>query len=718
MTEPEHTDGAETIRAAIRYATERGWYVFPLAPGSKIPYPGSRGHHDATLDPEAIASWPADSNIGIDLERSGLVVLDVDVSAGKNGAAALGEIDNKLIPTLTQRTGRGGIQAFHVRGDAHAGRKVSIPTERFPGKEKDRSDASGLDLFGKGYVLLPPSVIRGEEFEGAAPGADGAYRWIRETTIAALPPILAEYAARSAPAPTVTQDFSPRGPATPEILRAAAARLERHGPAISGQGGNAHTRSAWGLLTHDYALSESEAFPLLLVWNLTCSPPWEPSELRRGPARSGQTFSGPYGAARDIVEGAGAIDDVLADLEGDGADPFYELGDLGEPLSPWEEALARAKTEIVTALGIAETSSKAPEPLFESAITLLGKTFPRTPWLVRGLVVEGGVIILGGAPKTGKSWLLTELAIAVCSGTPALGKFATSEPRTAAYFYAEDIAQSVQSHIAALCHGRGDPVDVLRGLHVQPRGRFLDVTRDDDCALIVASCRAIGKVDLLCLEPLRDLHSGVENDSDAMAPVMKRLRVIGEIVARGQGSPCTVAVAHHAKKTTDTPVARAGEGLRGSGAIFGSADAVIELMNPGGNGEDEITAHVKVTLRGARAAAPFDLALKIDDGPDGTAVRATYEVLTPQAAQAKAVLEGADRDALIVAAVRGSPDQCLTKAALFDLVSGQKQKKIIVIDDLIRRGLLVPTDRHPIHGAPLGKPRYRLAEPDSDDSPE
>jgi hypothetical protein len=700
MTHPD-----PKIAAALAYAA-RGWYVFPLAPGSKIPHPGSRGHHDASTSAEAILAWPAGSNIGIDLERSGLIVLDVDVSAGKNGAEALRDVDPELVPTLTQRTGRGGLQAFHERGGAHAGRKVSIPTERFPGHDKEhRSDASGLDLFGKGYVLLPPSVLEGEAFAGAAPGADGTYRWIRDLPPAPLPPFLAAHAEKKAPAPA-TSDTSPRGPATPEILRAAARRLERHGPAISGQGGNAHTRAAWGLLVHDYALSEGEAFPLFLVWNLTCDPPWDPSEARRGPARSGQNFDGPYGALRDIVEGASAIDDVLEGLE-DGAGPFGGLDDLGPELSPWEEALARARAEILAALG-SEEHRGTPEPLFESAITLLGKKFPRTPWLVRGLMIEGGVIILGGAPKTGKSWMLTDLGIAVASGTPALGRFATGAPKTVAYFYAEDIAQSVQSHIAALCVGRNvDPLDALRGLHVQPRGRFLDVTKDDDCALIIASCRGIGKVDLLCLEPLRDLHSGVENDSDAMAPVMKRLRVIGELIGRSQGSPCTVAVAHHSKKTTDVAVTRAGEGLRGSGAIFGSADAVIELMNPGGNGEDLISAHVKITLRGARAAAPFDLNLKIDDGADGTAVRATYDALDAKASAVKANLEDGDRISLLFTAIGNSPDRCLSKNSLCDLLGGNKQKTGLQIEDLVRRGVIVLTDRHPVHGGPLKPAKYR-----------
>lgn len=129
----------------------RGWYVFPLAPGSKLPaipaaHPlgtgtrrscrgqcGRPGHgvHDATTDPGTIATWwrrcPA-ANVGVSCGPSGLVVLDLDTPKGSQPApaalpgitcgadvlAALAERAGAPLPTdtYTVRTGRGGMHLY------------------------------------------------------------------------------------------------------------------------------------------------------------------------------------------------------------------------------------------------------------------------------------------------------------------------------------------------------------------------------------------------------------------------------------------------------------------------------------------------------------------------------------------------------------------------------------------------------------------------------
>ncbi|MDP8931105.1 MAG: helicase RepA family protein [Actinomycetota bacterium] len=52
---------------------------------------------------------------------------------------------------------------------------------------------------------------------------------------------------------------------------------------------------------------------------------------------------------------------------------------------------------------------------------LLGMTFPEPRWAVRGILAEG-VNLLAGAPKTGKSWMGLNLAVAVASGGKAFGR--------------------------------------------------------------------------------------------------------------------------------------------------------------------------------------------------------------------------------------------------------------------------------------------------------
>jgi len=48
--------------------------------------------------------------------------------------------------------------------------------------------------------------------------------------------------------------------------------------------------------------------------------------------------------------------------------------------------------------------------------------FDPPKWLVPGLLIEGGVAILAGRPKIGKSWLALQIANAISEGTPLFGR--------------------------------------------------------------------------------------------------------------------------------------------------------------------------------------------------------------------------------------------------------------------------------------------------------
>ena len=63
--------------------------------------------------------------------------------------------------------------------------------------------------------------------------------------------------------------------------------------------------------------------------------------------------------------------------------------------------------------------------------------------------------LIGGAPKSGKTFLALELAVAVASGRPCLGRFAVPCPGPVLVLAAEDSPHQVKRRIQGIAHVRG-----------------------------------------------------------------------------------------------------------------------------------------------------------------------------------------------------------------------------------------------------------------------
>ncbi len=130
------------LESALEYAA-KGWAVFPLASGTKIPMAGSHGYKDATTDLAQIMKWwndVPDANIGIATEASGLLVVDVDP---RNLGYEWEHIEEVHSNTYVVSTAGGGLHAYYQLPD-------------FP---HVKSIAPGVDIKGYGgYVVAPPST--------------------------------------------------------------------------------------------------------------------------------------------------------------------------------------------------------------------------------------------------------------------------------------------------------------------------------------------------------------------------------------------------------------------------------------------------------------------------------------------------------------------------------------------------------------------------------
>lgn len=367
-------------------------------------------------------------------------------------------------------------------------------------------------------------------------------------------------------------------------------------PRIStvGEGGrNDHLARQAGRLRHVGLGQPALEAALLEVNRAECRPPLSDEEVKRIAASVARYAPG--------IDGAGAVAELI--------EP--EPGSFGA-------ALQRAKADLEDHRG--KSVSGAPQVRFESAAEMFKREYPKAPWLVQGVLPEEAVAVIGGEPKSAKTFFGLELAVAMATATPAAGEFVVDRKHTVALFLAEDSPRSARARLAAFARGRGlDPVEALARVFVQCRGS-LDLGSDEDLSNLIATCRLLpgGPPSVVLLDPLRDLHRAEENDSGAMSLIMGNLRALRSILG------CSVIFVHHTSKASkDTSARRPGQRMRGSSAIHGAVDggAYMTLKDSTGT---TFTNDVEVELKAAKGAGRFTLTLEIEDDMNGEAHTARW----------------------------------------------------------------------------------------------
>ncbi|NAS21969.1 DNA primase [Herbidospora sp. NEAU-GS84] len=220
----------------LRYAlaaAARGWHVFPLTIGGKVPPQRfDRWEERATTDPEVIRRWwSRPFNIGIACGPSRLVVLDLDkpkegasppppfdlpgVTDGADAMALVCERAGQPFPTwetFQVSTRRGGIHLYYT---------APIDGPQLRNTEGDKGNGLGWLIDTRaagGYVVGPGSYVD-------LPDGTGPYEVVYPAAPAPLPPWLSKRL--SAPAPQTT---APRRLELPHDRRGAFLRA-----AISGE---------------------------------------------------------------------------------------------------------------------------------------------------------------------------------------------------------------------------------------------------------------------------------------------------------------------------------------------------------------------------------------------------------------------------------------------------------------------------------------------------
>jgi len=279
---------------------------------------------------------------------------------------------------------------------------------------------------------------------------------------------------------------------------------------------------------------------------------------------------------------------------------------------------------------------------------------PQPDWLVEGLWASHAVGCIGGTPKIGKTWLALELALAVASGTPCLGRFAVRDPGPVLVYCAEDTALAVKQRVAGLATARGVDFDRLAVGWIGAASLYLDDPRDRrrlTLTLIATKPR------MLVLDPLVRLHRGDENSAAEISELLGFLRSL----QREHG--VAVVLVHHVRKSG---AADPGQSLRGSGDLHAWGDSNLYLLRR--DGKPALVAEHR-----ARPAPP-PLVVRLDGDP-------------PRLVVDDAPTTAPDPlDDRVVHALLARP---LTRTALRDILGVRSESLGAALDRLLASGRLV-----------------------------
>jgi hypothetical protein len=246
-------------------------------------------------------------------------------------------------------------------------------------------------------------------------------------------------------------------------------------------------------------------------------------------------------------------------------------------------------------------------------------------WSIEGMIEGDPIVLVIGPEKSGKSWLLQELAVSTILGDSSLGRFAVRRPGPVVYLDAEYGDRECARRIIRLARAHGHEARELADDldYAYARGWTIEYTPSDDPepgerkkksdgndSLTKRLARELGAMRkagdgpaMIIIDPLRNFLRGSENDADAVLKFFLGLEILRN------KAQCPIVVAHHLNKSG---------GYSGSRALLGRADLIIE-----GSDEPEpwFSAIGRTIRRGDAIAERFTVTIDHTDDDDDTKAR-------------------------------------------------------------------------------------------------
>ena len=216
-----------------------------------------------------------------------------------------------------------------------------------------------------------------------------------------------------------------------------------------------------------------------------------------------------------------------------------------------KQSVTRSVPAVVKAVG-------RPETQFIDLGEHLDSTSERD-WFAEGAIEDNPVVLFTGPEKSGKSWILADLAVATIAEQKWLGRFPIRRPGPVLVLDGEYGPHEFARRLTRISRGRGlDPRSITRDLlYVYSVGLYL--TKESERFISLAKDLQAHRIEptLIIVDPLRNHLDGDENSA---GDVLDAFRCLNGMKIQGE---CPVIVSHHLN--------RAGS-MSGSRALLGRVD--------------------------------------------------------------------------------------------------------------------------------------------------
>jgi len=239
---------------------------------------------------------------------------------------------------------------------------------------------------------------------------------------------------------------------------------------------------------------------------------------------------------------------------------LLKLPDDAKDLSDW--ATGKTGADLADLLTGNSIHAYRPHPLHESNFhpvpvsELLATTPQQVSWVLDDYLAQGGLVLVAGKPKEGKSTLVYELVVKVAQGLPFLGR---ESHETGVLILA---VEESQTDVQLRLHNLG--ADTLDNLYVHVGPSESNPTVFTQIIQFVQRHH----IRLIVVDTLANFWR-VQNENDASEVT----QAVKPLLHLARQSGACVLLIHHARKSEGSY----GDEIRGSGALFAAVDVALIL---------------------------------------------------------------------------------------------------------------------------------------------